>query len=79
MSRNETRSQLVTTEEVLRLSQYTTLDRIELAEDMYRRSVEEYTGRGDKDSLWTFLVALANVYEAGRLQGIREERQKRRA
>ena len=46
------------------------------AKEIYSKTLEN--GKGEADKLWIFLSALANIYDAGRIQGIREERLKRR-
>lgn len=67
---------LCTPEEILALSGYSTVDSIYRAKEIYDNTIESF--RGEADRRWVFLTALANIYDAGRTQGIREERLKRK-
>lgn len=68
--------QLCTAEEIIALAGYSTITRMSRAKEIYSKTLEN--GKGEADKLWIFLSALANIYDAGRTQGIREERLKRR-
>lgn len=67
---------LCTADEILTLSCYSTVDSIYRAKEIYDNTIEIF--RGEADRHWVFLTALANIYDAGRTQGIREERLKRK-
>ena len=68
--------QLCTAEEIIALAGYSTIEIINRAKEIYNKTIEN--GKGEADKLWIFLTALSNIYDAGRTQGIREERLKRR-
>ena len=68
--------QLCTAEEIIALAGYSTTESINRAKEIYNKTIEN--GKGEADNLWIFLTALSNIYDAGRTQGIREERLKRR-
>lgn len=68
--------QLCTAEEIIALAGYSTITSMSRAKEIYSKTLEN--GKGEADKLWIFLSALANIYDAGRTQGIREERLKRR-
>lgn len=68
--------QLCTAEEIIALAGYSTITSISRAKEIYSKTLEN--GKGEADKLWIFFTALANIYDAGRIQGIREERLKRR-
>ena len=68
--------QLCTAEEIIALAGYSTITSMSRAKEIYSKTLEN--GKGEADNLWIFLTALANIYDAGRTQGIREERLKRR-
>ena len=67
---------LCTAEEIIALAGYSTIESINRAKEIYNKTIEN--GKGEADKLWIFLTALSNIYDAGRTQGIREERLKRR-
>lgn len=68
--------QLYTADEIIALSGFSTVTSIHWAFEIYKKSME--SGKDFKDRYGIFLGALANIFDAGRIQGIREERQKRR-
>jgi hypothetical protein len=68
--------QLCTAEEIIALAVYSTITSMSRAKEIYSKTLEN--GKGEAGKLWIFLSALANIYDAGRTQGIREERLKRR-
>ena len=68
--------QLCTAEEIIALAGYSTIESINRAKEIYNKTIEN--GKGEADKLWIFLTELSNIYDAGRTQGIREERLKRR-
>mgnify|MGYP003292751318 CR=1 FL=1 len=72
---NKEAPQLCTAEEIIALAGYFSITSIYRAEEIYRKTLEN--GKGEADT-WLFYEALANIYYAGRIQGIREERLKRR-
>lgn len=78
MSFKTVKEDLVTPKEALELGEYATILSIARAERFYRESMGAYMKRYDGDYSWCFHRALSIVYEAGRIQGIREERLKRR-
>lgn len=67
---------LCTAEEIIALAGYSTITSMSRAKEIYSKTLEN--SKGEADELWIFLSALANIYDAGRTQGIREERLKRR-
>ena len=69
---------LVTTEEAIRLvRKYGDLEDLETAREIYLKYMGDYfKGR---DIEWHCFSAMAAIYTAGRVQGIREERQRRKA
>lgn len=68
--------QLCTAEEIISLAGYSTITSMYRAKEIYSKTLEN--GKGEADTRWVFLTALANIYDAGRTQGIREERLKRK-
>lgn len=69
--------QLITTEEAVTLcAKFATLDDIYTAEDIYLAYIDKVKGTcGER---YAEMCALSAVYLTGRIQGIREERAKRR-
>lgn len=68
--------QFIEPAEAMRLFRYAGCQEIRIAKDLhdiYREQREE-TG----DSLWDMMCLLSFVYDTGRVQGIREERAKRK-
>jgi len=69
---------LFTTEEVLKISGKFGIDTMSIAREIYYASIAEYMSRKDEaDPLWVMARSFQNVFEAGRLQGIRQERARR--
>lgn len=69
--------QLITTEEAVTLcAKFATLDDIYTAEDIYLAYIDKV--KDTRDERYAEMCVLAAVYSAGRIQGIREERAKRR-
>ena len=73
----KTTEQMITAEEVLNLGGEFGIDSIYLAENVYSESLREYAKEENRDGAWVIMRALQNVFEAGRIQGIRQERQRR--
>lgn len=73
--------ELITPQEAIDLSsKYGTVESIDRAHSI----AEAVKEREDavcfgKDPRWIYLIALGTIYDAGRIQGIREERLKRKA
>lgn len=67
---------MVTPQEAKELANYICIDTSHLAEDIYR-SVYETFATHDDDTRFNQFWALGAVFEAGRVQGIREERAKK--
>lgn len=69
--------QLITTEEAVTLCiKFATLDDVYTAEDIYLAYMDKV--KDTRDESYAEMCALAAIYSAGRIQGIREERAKRR-
>ncbi len=79
MTGNVTREypELCTAEEIIALSKFATVESAERAQRIFDATKD--SRKEDRDTFWTFYCALANIYDAGRIQGIREERMRRRA
>ena len=67
---------LITPEEAITLFEYTTLDEMHIAKSLYD-IFEERKMKGS-DVYWNLLTLLTFLYITGRIQGIREERAKRK-
>lgn len=66
---------MITAEEAAELAKnYSTLDDLFTADEIYKAAMK---GRS-RDTKWEIMCSLAAVYIAGRVQGIREERQRRK-
>lgn len=64
--------------------EHSTLSSIKIAAGAFAGAIETLKAQGEQTAFFvadhlTFRQALASVFEAGRVQGIREERAKRRA
>ena len=69
--------QLITTEEAVTLcAKFATLDDVYTAEDIYLAYMDKV--KDTRDERYAEMCAPAAIYSAGRIQGIREERAKRR-
>lgn len=69
--------QLITTEEAVTLCiKFATLDDVYTAEDIYLAYMDKV--KDTRDERYVEMCTLAAIYSAGRIQGIREERAKRR-
>lgn len=69
--------QLITTEEAVTLCiKFATLDDIDTAEDIYLAYMDKV--KDTRDKRYAEMCVLAAIYSAGRIQGIREERAKRK-
>ncbi len=76
MIMNTTPPELITAQEAATLSfNFGTTDDIFRANDIYNEfmKLKGY----ESDARWKFLCAIAAIYTAGRIQGIREERRKK--
>lgn len=69
--------QLITAQEAVKLSRRAgTIDSLELARNI---AIEwKRTSDGNNDPIFNYLCMLGAIYDAGRIQGIREQRQTRR-
>lgn len=65
---------LITVEETLRLGGLQTIETYQLAKSIFDATVES-----KDDYEWSIMCAIMNVFLAGRMQGIREERRKRKS
>lgn len=68
--------QLITPAEAMELSRYAGIQEMHKAKDLhdfYRTQKGRYS-----DSLWDMMSLLSFVYDTGRVQGMREERAKRK-
>ena len=74
MERQKKRRELITPTEALALSEFNT------AADLYRAHdiVTAWGKRHKNDSTFDYMCMCAMIYTAGRVQGIREERAKRK-
>lgn len=72
---------MITLLEAVRLSEYTTLESAERVSALWRswQCHMKAAGACDPDPLWEFISALAFVYDVGRVQGIREERARKKS
>lgn len=71
------KAQPVTTEELFRIDGHFTIDGIYRAKEIYEASLIEHS-KETTDMIWIVGRALSNVYEAGRIDGIRQERARRK-
>lgn len=77
MLQRTTPPELITPHEAAELSdKYGTTDDIYRADDIYKAFIE--LKGSESDNRWKFLYAIAAIYTAGRIQGIREERSRRK-
>lgn len=67
---------LVTPQEIVKLGRHSGVESIYRAKEILEATQE--ASEGGQDNYYTFLCALANIYDAGHLQGIREERLKKK-
>ena len=67
---------LISPEEAVTLSRERTISDIRIAEAIEKIHIAEYSN--DDDVRWVYLTLLSTIWNAGRVQGIREERQKRK-
>jgi len=69
--------ELITPQEAAALSdKFGTTDDIYRADDIYNEFMKMKDS--ESDNRWKFLRAIAAIYTAGRIQGIREERSRRK-
>ena len=61
-------------QEAIELGKHGTLDEIRIAKAILETTLEQAGGTDE----FKYLCGLANIYTAGRIQGIREERAKRK-
>ena len=77
MIQRTTPPELITPQEAAALSdKFGTNDDIYRADDIYKEFMKLKSS--ESDNLWKFLCAIGTIYTAGRIQGIREERRKKR-
>ena len=67
---------LYTVDEILKLDQYATTESVYPANEIYEAVSSAKKRQGEGDSTWIYLCAVSAVYNAGRLQGMREERKR---
>ncbi len=70
-------SALIEPQEALALSNYMKIEEIHRVKLLY--VAYRATKAVDKDILWDFFKVLSFMYDTGRIQGIREERAKKRS
>lgn len=68
--------QLITPAEAMELFRYASIQEMHIAKDLHD-FYRTQKGR-DSDSLWDMMSLLSFVYDTGRVQGMREERAKRK-
>lgn len=77
MIQRTTPPELITPQEAAALSdKFGTTDDIYRADDIYKEFMK--LKDSESDNRWKFLCAIAAIYTAGRIQGIREERSRRK-
>ena len=84
MSKLKVTEPLFTIEEIMQLTEHTTLTKTYIAKDIYteyeRKYEREYKDtRNSYDHYGMFLLAIGTIFDAGRIQGIREERARKKA
>lgn len=77
MIQRTTPPELITPQEAAALSnKFGAADDIYRADDIYNEFMKLKSS--ESDNRWKFLCAIAAIYTAGRIQGIREERSRRK-
>ena len=66
---------LVTPIEAVKLTHYRTIEDFVIVENI-ENAFSEHSGYNKSDVIWYYRCLLATIYNAGRIQGIREERLK---
>ena len=69
---------MIEVEEIVRLSELTTVISIDLARAIEKAYKRFYDPKAEKDKLWYHYCLLAAIFDGGRIQGIREERARRK-
>ena len=77
MATKEAARPTITAEEVIKLGDHFGIDSIYTARDIFLASEAEYLSRDPQWTTWANCRALSNVFEAGRILGIRQERCRR--
>ena len=74
---NREKRVLITPEEALSLLRFSTISSIYRAKDL-RKAYEVNQEKHTEGSRWDTMCLLAFIYDVGRIQGIREERERRK-
>lgn len=68
----------ITKEEAKNLTRFIMSNEITIAKDLWEIWKNKMHEDKEKDVLWAFWCALAFIYDVGRVQGIRDERARRK-
>lgn len=71
--------QLVTAQEAVELVEYRTILDFEICEQISAAHFKKTAAQPKNGSTWNYMTLLATIWNAGRVQGIREERRKKHA
>lgn len=69
---------IITAAEIIKLSDNFTIESIYIAEELYKKSLDAFTRRYPTSPGFAAACALGNIWEAGRIQGKRDERKRRK-
>ncbi len=71
--------QLVTAQEAVTLIKYRTISDFEICEQISAAHFKKTAAQPKNGSTWNYMTLLATIWNAGRVQGIREERKNKRS
>lgn len=69
---------IITADELIKLSDNFTIERLHIAGELYKKSLAAYTKKYPRNPEFAAACALGNVWNAGRIQGKRDERARRK-